>query len=1080
VPLSRHERHQRIIAAGSLDALLNEPDGLAILQAEADDNDNNEQLITHPQLSLLLTLRVAKQQTRTRLGAFFSNKDAFIVPGFMGSTLRDVRGPNGLIWIDPRLALDSSQLSSLKLAPYAVPKRPDREADSGVDIEANSTLPAIYDLLILALELDRYDAQIHPFDWRKDLERSAMLLADRIRNRQGKPARPLHIIAHSQGALVARRAIQMLGSEKAHQLVNSLVLLGPANYGTFSAAFALAGTHETIAEVERWGVTFPPDLGDVLQSFTGLYQLLPGDNDRLKTAFKTEQFKESSFWKRNIDATRLREEFGWGKQIDTSFFNDRTTIILGNAPAVGAVAFTGDELREIGPRLPGDGTVPDNLARLDGVQTYRAEGVPHMTIAMSNSVIRAVLAILRGQFPSIESVPFASRQKDDVLTLRKPKDPESPKKSSRATVKAHAETPSAKHHLTPRPMPPAPPCRQLRVFSFDPLLATHLDALDIAELTLEIPWEPDGKLLPGPVGEYLEVVDYDPASNAFYHPVDLSHPRLAAQDGLPPSESDPQFHQQMVYAVAMSTIATFEQALGRRAMWAPRFQRDEQGKVIDHLPEEEYVARLRIYPHALREANAYYDPDRHSLLFGYFPSSEQPGGKTLPGGTVFTCQSFDIIAHETTHALLHGLHRYFLHPSNPDVFAFHEAFADAVALFQHFSHIDVVRHQIAKSRGDLRQGKLLGQLAQQFGQAMGTHRGALREYVNVDPDPAKYGKTEEPHDRGAILMAALFRAFLNIYEHRTRDLYRIATNGTGKLPDGDIHPDLVNRLAVEASRSARHLLTMCVRALDYVPPTDLTFGEYLRALITADYDLVRDDDRGYRVSVIDAFRSWGIYPSEVNVLDESALRWRAPTGQIAGMLREPIHKLKFTDWTLRTDRRAAYLRMAMNGAEAHEWVKERADVLNDLLSELGLALGNDAPQGIMRDKDGVPRFEFHSVRPCARVGPDGQQRIDLVAEVVQKRKGFFDEAVQAKIDAGKASKADTNRKADFEMRGGCTLIIDPESGDIRYSVIKSILDDERLARQREYEQHGFAAHLAASTYFGSSGRNPFALLHTDE
>src|SRR5207253_3471482 len=167
----------------------------------------------------------------------------------------------------------------------------------------------------------------------------------------------------------------------------------------------------------------------------------------------------------------------------------------------------------------------------------------------------------------------------------------------------------------------------------------------------------------------------------------------------------------------MTTIATFEKTLGRAALWAPHLEREESGEVIPTPTEEQYVPRLRIYPHALREANAYYDPDHHAILFGYFPSHEQPGGETLPGGTVFTCLSFDIIAHETTHALLHGLHRYYMYPSNPDLLAFHEAFADAVALFQHFSHTEVVRQQVARSRGDLRKATLLGQLARQFGSA---------------------------------------------------------------------------------------------------------------------------------------------------------------------------------------------------------------------------------------------------------------------------------------------------------------------------------------------------------------------------
>jgi hypothetical protein len=64
----------------------------------------------------------------------------------------------------------------------------------------------------------------------------------------------------------------------------------------------------------------------------------------------------------------------------------------------------------------------------------------------------------------------------------------------------------------------------------------------------------------------------------------------------------------------------------------------------------------------------------------------------------------------------------------------------------------------------------------------------------------------------------------------------------------EISVDLANRLASEASKTAEHVLNMCIRALDYCPPVNLEFGDYLRAIITyADRDLVRDDSRGYRV-----------------------------------------------------------------------------------------------------------------------------------------------------------------------------------------------------------------------------------------
>jgi hypothetical protein len=94
-----------------------------------------------------------------------------------------------------------------------------------------------------------------------------------------------------------------------------------------------------------------------------------------------------------------------------------------------------------------------------------------------------------------------------------------------------------------------------------------------------------------------------------------------------------------------------------------------------------------------------------------------------------------------------------------------------------------------------------------------------------------------PQTRGAVRVAAIFDTFLTIYQTRTADLLRLPTGGSGKLPDGAIHPDLVH-LCDEASKSAKHVLSMIIRALEYLPPVDVTFFEFLRALITADFDLV--------------------------------------------------------------------------------------------------------------------------------------------------------------------------------------------------------------------------------------------------
>jgi hypothetical protein len=418
-----------------------------------------------------------------------------------------------------------------------------------------------------------------------------------------------------------------------------------------------------------------------------------------------------------------------------------------------------------------------------------------------------------------------------------------------------------------------PAFRNLKAYAFDPSLSLQLDTAVINNITYKVPWE---SISPGPVGEYLEVVDYDPSCDCLYRPVDLDDHYILAQNGLDPSESDPMFHQQMVYAVAMTTIKNFEKALGRKIQWSPHAYRAQNKYATD------FVKRLRIYPHALREPNAYYSPLKKSLLFGYFSSMPDSPGVMLPGETIYTCLSHDIIAHEITHALLDGMHRRYVEATHVDSLAFHEAFADIVALFQHFTFPEVLRAQIAKTRGDLGSENLLGQLAQEFGKAIG-HYGSLRDALGSystetgkwephRPNPNEYLNVKEPHDRGAILVATIFDMFLNIYKKRISDLRRIASGGTGILPAGSLHPDLVNRMAKEASKTAGHVLNMCIRALDYCPPVDINYGDYLRALITSDFDLVDDDDLEYRIAMIEAFQKRGIYPENLkNISVESLL-----------------------------------------------------------------------------------------------------------------------------------------------------------------------------------------------------------------
>ena len=327
---------------------------------------------------------------------------------------------------------------------------------------------------------------------------------------------------------------------------------------------------------------------------------------------------------------------------------------------------------------------------------------------------------------------------------------------------------------------PKPVFRRLRVFGVDPDVAARFDTALLNEMKLHIPWE---DLQPGPRGEYIDVVDIDESGAVLHPPLDLDRHDLLAQDGLPPSDGNPAFRQQMVYAVIMRTIRNFERALGRPVHWPPRVA--DNGTV-------EYRPVLQVCPHYMNIQNAFFDPAR-GFCFGYF---EAVPTSPSPGTIVFTALSRDVIAHELTHAILMGMNIAFNPGTNRDVMAFHEAFADLVPLFQHFWPSAVLRAQISAVRGNLRQPSALGAVAPQFGQALGLPDGIRNAFGKTDdkgvwhprqPDPKAYKDVDEPHARGDILVGAVFDAFNKIYESRVEDLKRIATRGSGILPEGMLH-----------------------------------------------------------------------------------------------------------------------------------------------------------------------------------------------------------------------------------------------------------------------------------------------------
>jgi hypothetical protein len=599
---------------------------------------------------------------------------------------------------------------------------------------------------------------------------------------------------------------------------------------------------------------------------------------------------------------------------------------------------------------------------------------------------------------------------------------------------------------------PTPVSRQLQVYAVDPSSGKAADN----EITVSVPWEP---LAEGPTGRKVAVIDYDAGNKCYYPPVNLDDPLLLVNDGFDPSESDPRFHQQMVYAIVSRTIHMFEVALGREIHWR---RADRYGDAQDHaLSKTDDIRVLKLYPHAIQQANAYYSPQAHGILFGYFTAGKTGQGRNLPGQLVFTCLSQDIIAHEVTHAVIDGIRTYFMESTNPDVLAFHEGFADLCALFSHFSQHDSLLETIRRTGGllyetegasiappngtakpgqpadsagrdkekaaisaQLRRINPLIQLAIQFGHARGDKFG-LRSALETPPNSDDiHRKVNDCHFRGSILVAAVFDAFFTVYMERADDLFRIY-RATG-IPRNDqqnldLPGPMAELLADYACDTAVLFFQLCARAIDYCPPIDLTFGDFLRALITVSKDLDPVDNYGVRDALMEAFRLRGIYSESASFYSEDALCW--PTDCDL----PPIAGLLFG---------------SPNGLTTDE-KNDNGDVLRAWAKKNRTALGLD-PNLPVR----VPSFH-----PVFRSKSNGRMRVEMVVEVIQAREANFDpEAPEA---------------GSFPFRAGVTLIIAaPElvtHGDgmvvdeaprVRFAIGRSMTGPD--AERREEGQRAFA------------------------
>jgi hypothetical protein len=265
-------------------------------------------------------------------------------------------------------------------------------------------------------------------------------------------------------------------------------------------------------------------------------------------------------------------------------------------------------------------------------------------------------------------------------------------------------------------------------------------------------------------------------------------------------------------------------------------------------------------------------------------------------------------------------------------------------------------------------------------------------------------------------------------------------------------------LAQEAAKIAERVLRICIRALDYCPPVDLTFGEYLRALITADYDVVPNDKHGYRVAFVSAFRAFGIFPREVSTLSLDALLWR---GIEDGDLSKAFERLSFS-WDRDDDRLKIYSDQQATAKNLYKQLlgqktPHRLDVLG--LAEPSSEFRAWRKTTIDGEAGWVSPIEVHSIRPAHRVTPDQEVQSDLVIELTQKW--------------GPGAE---RTKGDPFFRGGATVICNAE-GKVRYVVRKRLGSRWRIEQQQQDVAELHRLNLWDTYAHSERIAEPFALLH---
>jgi len=157
-------------------------------------------------------------------------------------------------------------------------------------------------------------------------------------------------------------------------------------------------------------------------------------------------------------------------------------------------------------------------------------------------------------------------------------------------------------------------------------------------------------------------------------------------------------------------------------------------------------------------ANAFYSRTQKALKFGFFPKPGAPPAPPPP--QIFTCRSFDIVAHEAGHAILDGLKPGWITSPHPQTGGLHEAFGDEMAIFLALAQLDQVEAIIVQTKANLHDKTFLSDMAEEFGLALGRPNG-LR---NADNNLKLSEVSTEVHAISQVMTGAVYDILADIFE----------------------------------------------------------------------------------------------------------------------------------------------------------------------------------------------------------------------------------------------------------------------------------------------------------------------------